>query len=77
MKTIRAWLIIRNGEELRVVRTRPALAANEVAVEIIINAPQPPRIVGTVTIDLPEPPPAIAKAVAIEYPEAEPEGVPP
>lgn len=68
MRTIRTWLVIRNGDELRLVKTRPQLAANEVAVEVVVNAPTPPRIVGTVTVDLPAPPPAIAKAVAVEYP---------
>lgn len=69
MKTLSAWLIIRNGMELRLLTRKPFLQPNEVAVEIRINAPQPPRIVGVVTIDLPEPPPATAEAVAIQYPE--------
>lgn len=67
MKKLRAWIIIRNGDDLRLRLNKPILAANEVAVEVIINAPSPPRIVGTVTIDLPEPPPATARAEAIEY----------
>lgn len=69
MKTLRAWVIIRNGTDLRLVRTKPVLNPNEVAVEVVIKAPSPPRIVGTVTIELPEPPPATAEAVAIEYGE--------
>jgi hypothetical protein len=67
MKTIRAWIVIRNGNDLRLVKNRPQLAVNEVAVELVVKAPVPPRIVGTVTIELPEPPPATAEAVAIEY----------
>ena len=72
-KTIRAWIVIRNGNDLRLVKNRPQLAFNEVAVEIVVKAPFPPRIVGTVTIELPEPPPATAEAVAIEYGEEEQE----
>jgi hypothetical protein len=56
---------------MRLVRRKPYLEMNEVAVEVVVNAPQPPRYVGTVTIDLPEPPPAFAKAEAIEYAEEE------
>lgn len=69
-KTIHTWLIIRNGNDLRLVTRRPTLAANEVAVEIVVTTPQPPRIIGTVRIELPEPPPATAEAAAIEYGEA-------
>lgn len=69
MKTLRGWIIIRNGHEMRLVSRRPDLLSNEVAVEVRVNAPEPPRIVGVVTIDLPEPPPATAEAVAIQYPE--------
>lgn len=71
MRTIRAWIVIRNGEELRLTKRRPDLASNEVAVEVVIKAPTPPRIVGTVTIELPEPPPATAESVAIQYPDEE------
>jgi hypothetical protein len=67
MKTITTWLIIRNGDDLRLAKKRPVLAANEVAVQIVVNAPTPPRIVGTVTVDLPEPPPATASVETIEY----------
>ena len=67
MKTLRAWIIIRNGDDMRLVRRKPYLEVNEVAVEVVVKAPEPPRIVGSVTIDLPEPPPAFAEAVAIEY----------
>lgn len=77
MKTLRAWLIIRNGDDLRLRVNRPQLQANEVAVEIIIKAPTPPRIVATVNIELPEPPPAFADATTIEYgPDPEPVAVP-
>lgn len=76
MRTLRAWIIIRNGNEMRLVVRKPHLEVNEVAVEVVVKAPEPPRIVGTVTIELPEPPPAHAEAVAIAYPEEdlEPEG---
>jgi hypothetical protein len=68
VKTIHTWLVIRNGDDLRLAKRRPQLAVNEVAVEIIVTCPTPPRIVGTVNVELPEPPPALATAVAIEYP---------
>jgi hypothetical protein len=76
MKTLRAWIIIRNGDDMRLVRRKPYLEMNEVAVEVVVKAPEPPRIVGQVTIELPDPPPALAEAVAIAYSEEdlEPEG---
>lgn len=69
MRTLSAYIIIRNGVDMRLVRNRPNLDPNEVAVQITVKAPQPPRIVGRVEIELPEPPPATAEAVAIQYPE--------
>lgn len=66
-RTLRSWIIIRNGEELRLVKGRPQLAANEVAIEVVVNCPQPPRIVGTITIDLPDPPPVRASSEVVEY----------
>jgi hypothetical protein len=68
-RTLKAWIIIRNGNEMRLVRNRPRLRVNEVAVEVTVRAPEPPRIVGSVTIELPEPPPATATAAAAEYGE--------
>ena len=52
----------RLGNDLRLVKNRPQLAV-EVAVELVVA--RSARIVGTVTIELPEPPPATAEAVAI------------
>lgn len=69
MTTIKCWLVIKNGADVRVVKTRPLLAPNEVALEVIINAPSPPRIVGSVTVDLPAPPPAHATVEVVEYPD--------
>lgn len=74
MRTISAWLIIRNGDELRIVTRRPNLLANEVAVNIIVKLPQPPRVVATVNIQLPEPPPILAEATVTEYGPAQLEG---
>ena len=67
MRLVR-WIVIRNGNDTRLVTRRPSLDLNEVAVRVTIDAPSPPRIVGEVTITLPEPPPT---AVAIEYGEDE------
>jgi hypothetical protein len=75
MRTLRAWIIIRNGSDMRLVVRKPHLEVNEVAVEVVVKAPEPPRIVGAVTIELPEPPPATAEAVAIAYSDVEPEDV--
>lgn len=71
MKTLRRWLIIRNGDECRIVTKNPvrSLAVNEVCVELVLNAPEPPRTVATVTIDLPEPPPTTATATTVTYGE--------
>jgi hypothetical protein len=69
MKKIQAWLIIVNGIDLRVVKRRPVLAANEVAIEINIKVPQPPRIIGTIDMELPEPPAMIVDSTVIEYPD--------
>ena len=68
MKLIR-YLIIRNGTDLRAVINLPGLDANEVAVQVTIDVPQPPRIVARIDITLPEPPPAFAEAVVLPYPE--------
>ena len=69
MKTLTRWIVIRNGDETRLVSNRPTLKSNEVAVSIKINVPQPPRIVANVEITLPDPPPAHAESEIIEYPE--------
>lgn len=66
-RTITAWLIIRNGDELRIVMRKPMLMPNEVAVQLVITAPQPPRVVATINIDLPEAPPVVAHALITEY----------
>lgn len=66
-RQLRCWIVIRNGDDMRLTRRQPNLLANEVAVEVIINTPTPPRIIGSVLIDLPDPPPAIATGGAIEY----------
>lgn len=68
-KQIRAWLVITNGSDLRVVKNRPGLRPNEVAIEIKIKVPQPPRIIGTIDIELPEPPPVIVDSTVVEYPK--------
>lgn len=70
VKHIRAWLILTNGEDLRVVKRRPGiLAPNEVAIEVNVKVPQPPRLIGTITIELPDPPSVIVESTVIEYPE--------
>lgn len=71
MKVHKRYIIIRNGTDLRLVANRPTLAANEVAILITIKAPTPPRIIGEVELDLPEPPPAVVDATVVEYEEAE------
>lgn len=73
-RTLRGWIIIRNGDEMRLVVRKPNLAVNEVCVEVVVNAPQPPRVVGTVTINLPDPPPATAEAFAAQYGEEPDDG---
>lgn len=62
MTTLKAWIIIRNGNELRLVHRQPSLAPNEVAIAVIVKAPDPPRIVGSIEIELPDPPPVYATA---------------
>lgn len=73
MTTVHAWLVLTNGSELRVVKRRPYLDPNEVAIEIKIRVPQPPRIIGAIDIELPEPPAVIVDSSVIQYPEDEPE----
>lgn len=63
------YLIIRNGVDLRAVVNLPDLAANEIAIKVTIDVPQPPRIVANIDITLPEPPPAFAEATVEPYPE--------
>lgn len=75
MKAMQFWLVLTNGEDIRVVKRRPVLAANEVAIEVKVKVPQPPRIIGTIDIKLPEPPAAIVNSAVIEYPD-EPTDVP-
>jgi hypothetical protein len=65
--TLNRWIIIRNGDECRLVTKRPDLYANEVAVRLVLNVPQPPRVVATVTIDMPEPLPVEAEAEVEAY----------
>ena len=69
MKTVRAWLILTNGEELRVVKRKPYLDPNEVAIEVNIRVPQPPRVIGTIDIELPDPPAVIVDSTVIAYPD--------
>jgi hypothetical protein len=71
MITFRVWLILRNGRDIRLVRNRPTLLPNEVAIEVNIKAPSPPRIIASVDIELPDPPPAFASATIQEYEEPE------
>ncbi len=66
---VKAWLVLTNGEDLRVVKRAPRLAPNEVAIEIKIKVPQPPRVIGTVDIELPDPPAVVVDSTVIEYPE--------
>jgi len=63
------YLIIRNGHDLRAVVNLPPLDANEVAVQVTIDVPQPPRSVARIDITLPEPPPAFAEATVLPYPD--------
>lgn len=56
-RRIKGYLIIRNGDEVRWVNRRPNLQPNETAVEVTILAPMPPRIIASITVELPEPPP--------------------
>lgn len=69
MKALQFWLVLTNGEDMRVMKRRPMLAANEVAIEVKVKVPQPPRIIGTIDIELPEPPVAIVESAVIEYPD--------
>jgi hypothetical protein len=68
MKQLRFWLVLTNGEEMRVVKRRPSLSPNEVAIEVNVKVPQPPRLIGVIDIELPEPPAVIAESTVIEYP---------
>ena len=65
--TLKRWLIIRHGEECRVVTKSPVLDSNEVAIEITLKVPQPPRIVGAIDIQLPDPPPVQATATSAPF----------
>jgi hypothetical protein len=67
MKALTRYLIITNGDDIRAVKNLPHLAPNEVAVKVTINAPQPPRIIGEITLDLPHPPPAIVTGEITAY----------
>jgi len=73
-RQLRAHLVIRNGRDMRLVRS-PAtlrnLASNEVAIEIIVNAPATPPLAATVTIDLPAPAPVTAEVGGINYGDEE------
>jgi len=69
MKTVRVWLVLTNGEEVRVVKRKPYLDPNEVAIEVNIRVPQPPRFIGTINIELPDPPTVIVDSTTVEYPE--------
>lgn len=66
---LRGFLVIRNGVDVRWVKTMPRLAPNEVAIDVTVTAPGPPRIVATINVDLPQPPPAIVDAAVLPYPE--------
>lgn len=67
MKSIRAWLVITDGTEIRVVKTNPEkkLYPNELAFELNIRVPQPPRIAGVIDIELPEAPPVDPSNVSV------------
>lgn len=58
MKNLKAWLVLRNGEDLRVVKKSPvgSLLPNEMAFELNIAVPQPPQIAGVINLELPEAP---------------------
>lgn len=71
MKHVQAWLVLTNGDQLRVVKKKPYLAPNEVAIEVNLKVPQPPRIIGKIDIELPDPPTVIVDSTVIEYPADE------
>jgi len=68
MQTLKRWLVLRNGEDLRVVKKNPAkdLLPNEIAFEINLSVPMPPKIAGVINIELPEPPPIDAAEITVE-----------
>jgi hypothetical protein len=73
MRTLRRWLIIRDGDDCRIVTKNPTLGrglnVNEVCVEIVIKAPEPPKTIASVLIELPTPPPTTATAATVTYGE--------
>jgi hypothetical protein len=70
VKKLKAFLIFRASDQnLRVVRTRPAVAWDEMYWEIEISVPDPwGRLAGSIVIDLPEGGPAKVEVVNREAP---------
>ena len=68
MKTLKKWLILRDGEYLRVVSKNPSsgILPNEIAFELNLKVPQPPRIAAVIDIELPEAPPVDAANITVE-----------
>lgn len=66
-KKLQRWLIIRNGEDCRIVTKKPKLDANEVAIEINLEVPQPPRIVANVDITMPDPLPTTVNTKIVDF----------
>ncbi|MHB8311840.1 MAG: hypothetical protein ACYDD0_00840 [Candidatus Dormibacteria bacterium] len=55
-KVVRWWLIVNADGEVRVRRTRPRLAYNEVAAPLTITIPQRQRTADEIRLRLPETP---------------------
>jgi len=68
METLKRWLVLRNGKDLRVVKKNPSrdILPNEIAFEINLSVPMPPKIAGVINIELPEPPPVDAASITVE-----------
>lgn len=67
MKKLKAYLIYRAADQnLRVVKSAPRLAWDEIAFTVEVNVPDPwGRLAGAVVIDLPENGPAVIE-VAVD-----------
>lgn len=70
-KTLKAFLIFRAADQsLRIVRTRPQVAWDEIYFEVSVSVPDPwGRLAGSVVIELPETGPAVVEVIRREESE--------
>lgn len=72
-RNLTVYLIADLNGEVRVVKKRPRLHPSEVAVQIDLSLPTPPKIAAHLSIDLPEPPEANVDATVAEWGPADPD----